>query len=54
MTTNAILNLTEATEMAHSNQNRDEDKQNLSWQAVQARDASQDGHFVFAVSSTGI
>jgi AraC family transcriptional regulator of adaptative response/methylated-DNA-[protein]-cysteine methyltransferase len=54
MTTNAILNLTEVTEMAHSNQNRDEDKQNLSWQAVQTRDASQDGNFVFAVSSTGV
>jgi AraC family transcriptional regulator, regulatory protein of adaptative response / methylated-DNA-[protein]-cysteine methyltransferase len=54
MTTNAILNLTKATEMAHSNQNRDENNQSLSWQAVLARDASQDGNFVFAVSSTGV
>ena len=54
MTTNAILNLAEATEMAHSNQSRDENDQSLYWQAVLARDASQDGRFVFAVSSTGV
>ena len=54
MTTNAILNLTEATEMAHSNQDRAENKQSAYWQAVLARDASQDGKFVFAVSSTGV
>ena len=54
MTTNAILNLAEATEMAHSNQARDENDQSLYWQAVLARDASQDGRFVFAVSSTGV
>ena len=47
MTTNAILNLTEATEMPQTNQSR-------RWQAVLARDAGQDGMFVFAVSSTGI
>jgi AraC family transcriptional regulator of adaptative response/methylated-DNA-[protein]-cysteine methyltransferase len=46
MTTNAILNLS-AVEMASSSQNR-------WWQAVEARDASQDGSFVFAVSSTGV
>jgi AraC family transcriptional regulator, regulatory protein of adaptative response / methylated-DNA-[protein]-cysteine methyltransferase len=52
MTSNAILNLTEAndlsevTDMAPSNDNR--------WQAVLARDASQDGRFIFAVSSTGV
>jgi AraC family transcriptional regulator of adaptative response/methylated-DNA-[protein]-cysteine methyltransferase len=54
MTTNAILNLTAATEMAHSNQNLDENNQDSHWQAVLARDASQDGTFVFAVSSTGV
>ncbi len=51
MTTNAILNLTaandtEANDMVRSNDNR--------WQAVLARDANQDGRFVFAVSSTGV
>jgi len=54
MTTNAILNLTEATEMASSHQNREENDQSLCWQAVLARDASRDGDFVFAVSSTGV
>jgi AraC family transcriptional regulator of adaptative response/methylated-DNA-[protein]-cysteine methyltransferase len=54
MTTNAILNLTEATEMAPSNQSHNENNHNLHWQAVLARDARQDGHFVFAVSSTGV
>ena len=54
MTTNAILNLTEATEMAHSNQDRAENKQSAYWQAVLDRDAGQDGKFVFAVSSTGV
>jgi AraC family transcriptional regulator of adaptative response/methylated-DNA-[protein]-cysteine methyltransferase len=51
MTTNAILNLSGAevgeTEMASNSQNRQ-------WEAVEARDASQDGTFVFAVSSTGV
>src|SRR6266852_6822872 len=47
MTTNAILKLTEATEMAPSTESR-------RWQAVLTRDASQDGMFVFAVSSTGV
>jgi AraC family transcriptional regulator, regulatory protein of adaptative response / methylated-DNA-[protein]-cysteine methyltransferase len=46
MTTNAILNLREAA-MAHNNEAE-------WWQAVQARDASEDGRFVFAVSSTGV
>jgi AraC family transcriptional regulator of adaptative response/methylated-DNA-[protein]-cysteine methyltransferase len=54
MTTNAILNLTEATEMPHSNQARDENNEGSYWQAVLARNASQDGNFVFAVSSTGV
>jgi AraC family transcriptional regulator, regulatory protein of adaptative response / methylated-DNA-[protein]-cysteine methyltransferase len=53
MTTNAILDLKEATEMA-PNQNPEENHQSLYWQAVLARDASQDGDFVFAVSSTGV
>src|SRR2546425_12685140 len=47
MTTSAILNFTEATEMASGNESR-------WWQAVLTRDASQDGMFVFAVSSTGV
>src|SRR5579862_4752295 len=46
-TTNAILNLTEPTQMPRSNDSQ-------WWQAVRARDASQDGKFVFAVSSTGV
>jgi len=54
MTTNAILNLTEATQMAQRNLNLHESDQSLYWQAVLARDASQDGSFVFAVSSTGV
>jgi AraC family transcriptional regulator, regulatory protein of adaptative response / methylated-DNA-[protein]-cysteine methyltransferase len=45
MTTNAILTATEVNNMP-GNDNR--------WQAVLARDASQDGAFVFAVSSTGV
>jgi AraC family transcriptional regulator of adaptative response/methylated-DNA-[protein]-cysteine methyltransferase len=47
MTTSAILNLTEAAEMTRNNQTQQ-------WQAVLARDAGQDGKFVFAVSSTGV
>src|SRR5580704_4648610 len=54
MTTNAILNLTEARETAIGNQRRDDNDQNHNWQAVLARDASQDGNFVFAVSTTGV
>ena len=58
MTINAILNLTEAMQMAPSDQSRDkrdeEKTQDPRWQAVLARDASQDGRFVFAVSSTGV
>jgi AraC family transcriptional regulator, regulatory protein of adaptative response / methylated-DNA-[protein]-cysteine methyltransferase len=45
MTSNAILNLTPIP-MIRENDNR--------WQAVLARDANQDGSFVFAVSSTGV
>lgn len=44
---NAILNLTGTLQMPRGNQSD-------LWQAVQARDASQDGKFVFAVSSTGV
>ncbi len=54
MTTNAILDLTEATDMAPSNQDHNQNQQGQYWQAVLARDASQDGRFVFAVSSTGV
>jgi AraC family transcriptional regulator of adaptative response/methylated-DNA-[protein]-cysteine methyltransferase len=62
MTTNAILNLTEAMDMAPRKQNHDEKPEeknderthDLRWQAVLARDVSQDGKFVFAVSSTGV
>lgn len=58
MTTNAILNLTEAMQMAPRDQSRGErnnDKnQDQRWQAVLARDANEDGKFVFAVSSTGV
>jgi AraC family transcriptional regulator of adaptative response/methylated-DNA-[protein]-cysteine methyltransferase len=47
MTTNAILDFAETVDMARN----PETKQ---WQAVMDRDSSQDGKFVFAVSSTGI
>lgn len=47
MTTNAILNL-EAAAMPRNDNGDDR------WQAVMARDAGQDGTFVFAVSSTGV
>jgi AraC family transcriptional regulator, regulatory protein of adaptative response / methylated-DNA-[protein]-cysteine methyltransferase len=45
MTTNAILDMTPIA-MMRENDSR--------WQAVLARDANQDGLFVFAVSSTGV
>src|SRR5579863_8085477 len=48
MTTNAILNLPETAAMSAI------DVQRKEWQAVQTRDRSQDGKFVFAVSSTGV
>src|SRR5271168_4527660 len=51
MTSNAILNLTEAGHVAHDIDNRATRNQ---WQAVLDRDAERDGSFVFAVSSTGI
>src|SRR5580700_3095868 len=61
-TSNAILNLTEPVQMPrnqmlrkndrHSNDSKSNDSQR--WQAVQSRDANQDGEFVFAVSSTGV
>ena len=48
MTTNAILTMPNTIEeMTSSNENS-------RWQAVANRDASQDGKFVFAVSSTGV
>jgi len=47
MTTNAILNLTELSEMARDNYDQQ-------WQAVLARNPNEDGKFVFAVSSTGV
>lgn len=47
MTTNAILNVAEETEMAKNHETR-------WWQAVMDRDAAYDGKFVFAVSSTGV
>jgi AraC family transcriptional regulator of adaptative response/methylated-DNA-[protein]-cysteine methyltransferase len=51
MTTNAILKLTQPVKvtgdpMKNSNESR--------WQAIMARDADQDGKFVFGVSSTGV
>src|SRR5947207_3594385 len=47
MTSNAILNLTEAFDMNHVSETRQ-------WEAVMSRDPGQDGRFVFAVSSTGV
>src|ERR1700693_4434009 len=56
MTANAILKLTETSDMTRSNEHRriDDSGSENQWQAVLARDANQDGSFVFAVSSTGI
>src|SRR6202140_313244 len=54
MTSNAILNLTEANEMATTPPSHSQKNQAAFWQAVQAPDASHDGDFVFAVSSTGV
>jgi AraC family transcriptional regulator of adaptative response/methylated-DNA-[protein]-cysteine methyltransferase len=52
MTTNAILELESITEMSASNAKiEDHDPR---WNAVVARDAKQDGQFVFAVSTTGV
>jgi AraC family transcriptional regulator of adaptative response/methylated-DNA-[protein]-cysteine methyltransferase len=53
MTSNAILNLSEATEMAYRKQTSETNDQSW-WQAVLGRDPSHDGKFVFAVSSTGV
>jgi AraC family transcriptional regulator of adaptative response/methylated-DNA-[protein]-cysteine methyltransferase len=47
MITNAILDRTEAPQMAESSENH-------RWQAVVDRDPNQDDKFVFAVSSTGV
>jgi AraC family transcriptional regulator, regulatory protein of adaptative response / methylated-DNA-[protein]-cysteine methyltransferase len=47
MTSNAILNLSENKTMASSNDSQ-------RWHAVLSRQASEDGKFVFAVSSTGV
>jgi AraC family transcriptional regulator of adaptative response/methylated-DNA-[protein]-cysteine methyltransferase len=57
MTTNAILNLTEVIQMARDQsrgESNNDKNQDLRWQAVLARDANEDGKFVFAVSSTGV
>jgi AraC family transcriptional regulator of adaptative response/methylated-DNA-[protein]-cysteine methyltransferase len=47
MTTNAILNFAETVNMARNPETQQ-------WQAVVDRDPSQDGKFVFGVSSTGV
>jgi len=47
MTTNAILNFAKPVDMARVNPTQQ-------WQAVVNRDATQDGKFFFAVSSTGV
>src|ERR1700746_3463841 len=47
MTSNAILNVTEAPDVSHVSEIRQ-------WEAVMRRDINQDGKFVFAVSSTGV
>jgi len=56
MTANAILNLTGSSDMAQRNPSSGVGHHEVEnqWQAVVARDANQDGSFVFAVSSTGI
>src|SRR5580704_12360859 len=58
MTSNAILNLTEAEDLTKANDLTEVNQMTLSndnrWRAVLARDASQDGRFIFAVSSTGV
>src|SRR6266446_3675860 len=56
MTSNAILNFTDADEMVNSGNEspENEGRDNNQWQAVLARDANHDGKFVFAVSSTGV
>jgi len=47
MTTNAILNFAETVDMTRNPETQQ-------WQAVMDRDSSQDGKFIFAVSSTGV
>jgi AraC family transcriptional regulator, regulatory protein of adaptative response / methylated-DNA-[protein]-cysteine methyltransferase len=54
MTTNAILSLTAASDMTLNRRIEENDHQDHRWQAVLGRDRSQDGKFVFAVSSTGV
>src|SRR6266849_7748094 len=56
MTSNAILNFTDADDMVNSGNEspENEGRDNNQWQAVLARDANHDGKFVFAVSSTGV
>ncbi len=57
MTTNAILDMTEAPQpMAQISETQISETQisENRWQAVLDRDPSQDGKFVFAVSSTGV
>lgn len=58
MTANAILNFAEVVEAEVVEDGTETDvskiNQNRCWDAVLTRDSSQDGEFVFAVSSTGI
>jgi AraC family transcriptional regulator of adaptative response/methylated-DNA-[protein]-cysteine methyltransferase len=55
MTTDAILNLAQAIETAEPMTAQPIHKlDETRWQAILARDADQDGKFVFAVSSTGV
>jgi len=54
MTSNAILNLADASNMSAAHIVREQGPEHDRWQAVVARDAREDGNFVFAVSSTGV
>jgi len=54
MTTNAILAANTLTDMGVSQANPFLSEDDRRWDAVIARDASQDGKFFFAVSSTGV
>jgi AraC family transcriptional regulator of adaptative response/methylated-DNA-[protein]-cysteine methyltransferase len=53
MTTNAILALSSSNSMPIAQTSRELDDDHR-WSAVVARDAAQDGQFVFAVSTTGV
>ena len=54
MTSNAILNLAKTNDMTLNHRIEENNHQDRRWQAVLGRDRSQDGKFVFAVSSTGV